>query len=402
MRNKAQDLKKIAEGLDITPTMYKNATDKYNAIANYMAKHGIDADFYPQGSFRTGTVVRPLKDGKASNYDLDVISELKNNKRDVSPSFIKHTVGNTLKGNEVYKSKLLPEDDRCWTLAYAEVENGVGFNLDVVPCVHEDKAVIETLINLKVDPMFANEAVSITDRKSAKDYDWLGSNPSGFGKWFDDINRPFLALVEKTQRSRIFTENRNLFALEAKIEDVPDGYLRSDLQVAIQLLKRHRDIHFLNGRNGRQLKPASVIITALTTEIARDAGPMGLLDLLKYVVNELVKYSVLLKGEKERNKLKFHYIDKHDGKWWITNPVDPDDNFADGWSDDDAKAFFRWINSVQFDAVQALPTEAGYITRLQTSFGKDYVNKKLNLNNNDDKQNRVSSISHPTKPWRKY
>lgn len=64
MANKKIDFDTIVKALDITPTMYKNAVDKYTAIAAYLDEQGIKADFYPQGSFRLGTVVRPLKTEK--------------------------------------------------------------------------------------------------------------------------------------------------------------------------------------------------------------------------------------------------------------------------------------------------------------------------------------------------
>ena len=31
-----QDILKLIEGLDISPTMYKNATDKYKAVGTYL------------------------------------------------------------------------------------------------------------------------------------------------------------------------------------------------------------------------------------------------------------------------------------------------------------------------------------------------------------------------------
>ena len=72
MRFKANDLETIAEKLDISPTMYEYAVARYQGISQYLADNGIDADFYPQGSFRTGTVVRPIKDGVEADYDIDV------------------------------------------------------------------------------------------------------------------------------------------------------------------------------------------------------------------------------------------------------------------------------------------------------------------------------------------
>ena len=60
MRKKHVDLEILAKNLDISPTMHKYAVKRYEGISNYLESQGIKAEFYPQGSFRTGTVVRPL------------------------------------------------------------------------------------------------------------------------------------------------------------------------------------------------------------------------------------------------------------------------------------------------------------------------------------------------------
>ena len=137
MRTKAIDLETIAKSLDLTPTMYYTAIDRYSAIANYLKSKNIDAAFYSHGSFRLGTVVRPMKNNKETDFDIDVVCELQNDKETVSPVTVKASVGMALKENETYRKLLLPEQDRCWTLAYSEFGNGIGLQLDVVPSVHE-------------------------------------------------------------------------------------------------------------------------------------------------------------------------------------------------------------------------------------------------------------------------
>ena len=53
------DILKLISQLDISPTMHKNAVEKYKALASFLEGCGIEADIYPQGSFAFGTVVRP-------------------------------------------------------------------------------------------------------------------------------------------------------------------------------------------------------------------------------------------------------------------------------------------------------------------------------------------------------
>ena len=41
-----QDILKLIEGLDISPTMYKNATDKYKAVGTYLQEQGGNVIFF--------------------------------------------------------------------------------------------------------------------------------------------------------------------------------------------------------------------------------------------------------------------------------------------------------------------------------------------------------------------
>ena len=130
-----QALLKALSNLDITPTMEANAREKYGAIAQYLSEHGVEANFYPQGSFRLGTVTRPFRQGKDVSYELVVVCQVLEDKQQVTPGYVKNLIGDPLKESGLYADKLLPEDDRCWTLEYAKVDDKTGFNLDLVPSV---------------------------------------------------------------------------------------------------------------------------------------------------------------------------------------------------------------------------------------------------------------------------
>ena len=62
------DILEIIEHLDISPTMYQNAIEKYNHLTTYLEKHGYAVKMYPQGSFALGTVVRPIHRGDDASY----------------------------------------------------------------------------------------------------------------------------------------------------------------------------------------------------------------------------------------------------------------------------------------------------------------------------------------------
>ena len=77
----ANFLEKVAEDIDIAPSKYQQAVDRYKAVGHWLEDGEYpgcaDApDIYPQGSFRLGTVVRPIRGGKEADYDIDLVCEL--------------------------------------------------------------------------------------------------------------------------------------------------------------------------------------------------------------------------------------------------------------------------------------------------------------------------------------
>jgi hypothetical protein len=130
----------LAEELDIPPSKYKQAVDRYSAVGNWL-KGGVyekakgEADIYPQGSFRLGTVVRPIRDGKEADYDIDLVCQLPIDKFSTTAESLKKMVGNRLRDNPSYRRILdKKEGRRCWTLEYAE-EDEIGFHIDILPSI---------------------------------------------------------------------------------------------------------------------------------------------------------------------------------------------------------------------------------------------------------------------------
>ena len=149
---------------------------------------------------------------------------------------------------------------------------------------------------------------------------------------------------------------------------------------------------------------ASIIITSLAAKIARNVSLYALEELLPYIANGIVHYASLLNEETENyESIDYEkvFMYKKDSKWYIPNPVDPEDNYADSWTNDTAKAFFEWTSAIKRDLSDTTCiNEANYLIGLQTSFGKDYVNSTLGLS--EQKVNDIKSfkITQPSKPWR--
>ena len=397
MRNSTDDIDKLITNLDITPSMYLIARSRYQTVANELSRQGIDADFYPQGSFRLGTVVRPFVKGEDKQYDLDVIGESTQSKKDIDPDILKYSFGEALRKAPSLSPFLLPEDNRCWTLNYKDYD----FQLDIVPSVRETYEYIDSLFKKGVPIEFAQNAIAITHKYSPELYKWDESNPHGYAAWFDGINEPYLQITREKHRMQVLKENRAIFA---SVEEIPPILDRSALQRVIQILKRHRDVFFANASIANEriwdMRPISAIITTLCARIAQSCIPTAnILELLQLIAGELRAHSFL---QNENDSILFEskrtrtFIRKFSGKWSIKNPVNPDDDYTDLWTTEHAKWFFKWLDAVNEDFFIDLNTEEKrHFSALKKSFGAKYVENIIP----ESKQTTPIIITAGTKPY---
>ncbi|ALP53643.1 hypothetical protein Tel_11145 [Candidatus Tenderia electrophaga] len=336
-------LQKVAEDIDISPGKYQDAVERYQAVGrwledgNYPGCSG-ELSIYPQGSFRLGTVVRPIRGGVEASYDIDLVSEFPIEKHRTDPGTMKKMVGDRLCEHGTYRRLLDEEGKRCWTLEYAE-QDDVGFHLDVLPCISNPSGLLDT-------------SIAITNKKNGT-YDWSASNPKGYGLWFDSQNQAAFEFSLSEQKRALQVRAPDIYA---RVDDVPDLLVRTPLQRSIQLMKRHRDIKFNNARyNG--YAPISIIITTLAAQFYQDDS--DIYTALSGIVNKLHAHSVLVEnGIVDRSKVPYSPIKRTpDGGWYIGNPVNPEENFADRWHEDNharARAFFSWVAALKEDLLNIL------------------------------------------------
>lgn len=295
----------ILDHLDVPKSYYEKAAARHRTLGEWLHRPAslvrqFDPDVRPQGSFRYGTVIRPLNE--KDDYDLDNVCLLRTlTKGDITQVELKRLYGEEIKGYAKANGMLAPveEHNRCWRLQYADE---VGFHLDTLPCVPEEAAVVRRLTDLGVLPDLASRAIAITDRKHPE-YQvltrlWTSSNPRGFARWFE--SRAALG------RSNTLIENR----AKASIEDVPPYEWKTTLQRSIQILKRHRDVMF---RNDPELAPISMIITNLAAR-----AYAGESDLATALTNIVTRMGTFVRANRPR----------------VPNPADPAEDYADKWSRD--------------------------------------------------------------------
>lgn len=377
-----QLLKKISDELDIAPSKYQQAVDRYEAVGRVLEKGDYEEataepSIYTQGSFRLGTVVRPLKEGQESDYDIDLVCELQIDKKGATSRSIKTMVGDRLKSHGMYQNMLEDEGRRCWTLKYSEAD-GVGFHLDVLPSLPEEVALKQNLLAAGVLSQLADQAIAITHKNGDNTYEWGPSNPGGYADWFYDRMRLAFHAVEYKQRKQLFESNSKIFA---SVDAVPDPLIKTPLQRAIQILKRHRDRRFAM-HGWEKEKPISIIITTLSALLYQQESDV--LTTLENIINGLVQYAGLLTTEfkLDESLASLKIISRRaDGTWHIPNPVNPEENFADRWHEDGhrrAKAFFQWVTWAHQDLIELLSKHRNISSigqKLEDTFGTDIVGR---------------------------
>jgi len=317
-------LDSVVDSLDIPESYYQRASDRHHSIADWLCRPESKLAKYsphvtPQGSFRYGTVVRPIH--HEAEYDLDNVVTLQMQKTDKTQSELKLLFGEELKAYARAHGMLSPleEKPRCWRLHYADE---VSFHLDSLPCVAEEPAVVQAIIAQGVPFELAKRAVAITDQRHPNylvlSRDWLVSNPRGFARWFEERTRVFAQ-----PRLRALVEMRKF----ASVDDVPPYEWKTPLQRSIQLLKRHRDVMF---RETPELAPISMIITNLATHAY--SGEDDIYEAVTGIVARM------------RNFISPVYPR-------VPNPAAPSEDYADKWSKNPLleKNFLLWHTQAQQD-----------------------------------------------------
>jgi hypothetical protein len=331
-----EDLAKLlsatANELDIPDHLHEEAALKYEEVGTWLAAAdtslaSYSPDIYPQGSFRLGTVVRPIDPN--CDYDIDLVCVLEKEKASTTQSDLKEMVEDRLRENQDY-ARCLSSSRRALNLDFPK-----QFHLDVLPCIP----------NADQEP----NGILLTDTDLRF---WQKSNPIDYGDWF------YESMKIQVQEFRDSLAK----SLSINVEEVPEWQVKTPLQRAIQILKRHRDVRF---RGDTENRPVSIILTTLAARAYRGEG--NVYDALRRLVSDMPKY-----------------IEVRDKRWWVENPVEGDENFADKWNEKPERrdAFLLWLRALEGDIKYAASAadlvSAAYILREQLdSDAVDSAREKL-------------------------
>jgi hypothetical protein len=327
----------IAESIEIPEGGYETAKRRYEDLSEWFGRpESVSSRFsphiYPQGSFRLGTVVRPISN--AAEYDLDLGCRLQAgiSKTSHTQKQLKELVGIDLQAYRTARriQEKLEEKPRCWRLAYADT---LQFHMDTVPSIPENelrRQLIEKSLTLAGTQVALAKHVAaltgaITDNRSqnyaAIDPNWRISNSEGYALWFESR----MKLAESVLQERALAMKMH------KVDELPAYRWKSPLQRVVQILKRHRDIMFAASPGSQ---PISVIITTLSARAYNGERSIG--QALRSVLSQM---AVFVNETVPR----------------IPNPVNPAEDFADKWADSAYRhlrleeSFWRWLQQAQSD-----------------------------------------------------
>lgn len=322
-------LDEICRVLELSAAQLEAARTSYEAVAEWLSASDNPIlkwiEIYAHGSAGLGTTVRPI--GR-EDFDVDLICKVLRFTADRPPSELKRIVGERLRENARYAG-MLEEKKRCWRLNYAR-----EYHLDISP----------TIINVEC----GNGGELVPDKKLRE---FKPTNPKGYKALFE---RRAALMPTLRARKAIMAEDR------AGVEPFPvHGTAKGILRRTVQLLKRHRDVHFQDVVE--EIAPISIIITTLAAQA------------YEYCVNNF-PFDSELDVLVATIRMMPHFIDQPyvNGRriYVVANETTIGENFADRWNTEPARApaFYAWHAKALAD-FEALPELEG-IDVLARNLGK--------------------------------
>jgi hypothetical protein len=315
-------LDRMARELQLDKTRRERMLAHYEAVKNWIESDEIffkpyRYDVYPHGSVRILTTVKPWGQ---EEFDLDIVVHLKTDWRLHTPQRIYNELKRRLSEHSTYR-EMIELKNRCIRLNYAG-----DFHMDILTGIQES--------------ITAPSRLMVPDRKLGT---WASSNPRGYAEWF-------IARAESVKES--------LLEKAMRAEGLPaDNYERKKpLQIAVQLLKRYRDMYF---HDKPEYRTSSIVLTTIAGLLYE--GEESIFDSLAGIVTRARRASI------PNQRLK------------LLNPVNPQEDFTDKW-DDEPQYYVQFLGFIRHinEQLRHLTENYDVIAEgriMKGLFGEDTFNK---------------------------
>lgn len=349
----------IASNLELDETRKNQMESAYKAVNDVLSRDenffkGYTISVYAQGSLLIGTTIKPLS-GK--EFDLDIVLHIEDSYRNHSPSEIYDELYRVLSNHGTYRA-LLQKKNRCVRINYNS-----DFHMDVLPgCIIASN----------------NTRLMIAENEYRKF--WSRTDPKGYAEWFREIS-------ERNNGSFLLQERYGLL-LEAKIEteDLPAHlYFKTPLQRTVQIVKRYRDLFYLNKDKYTNPAISSIVLTTLLAQCHQ--GNLSIQDSLRNAMVQMKKLA---------DDYKYHGI-----KFTVYNPVDNHEdkskreNFTDSWNDRHYSSFVNFVESFEKKLnafINYSTSESNYTDLFGAGFYKENIQTVVQLEERVAGNSRLAAL----------
>jgi len=236
-------LAETAIRIELPPSLHGLAVDRFEAVRNHVERtDSLLCDrvriFYPQGSMAIRATIKSRR--RSDGYDIDIVAELIL-PPDTRPAVVLDMLFEAINGPPGSKYHgMVERQTRCVTVYYAD-----GMHLDITPTLLIDEHDPRRSVLFHAKPEEPHQA-----------HRRLLMNSFAFCEWFNDRTPIDLAFVEAYRiKANALYEAR----ADADVVPVPEHSTevggKSAAVVALQLLKRNRNIKYLS-RKGLRLPPS--------------------------------------------------------------------------------------------------------------------------------------------------
>ena len=270
-------LAEIAFSLQLPPTQYRKAVERYEAVRKYLEetsdlfKDQVE-HFYPQGSMSIDATISTK--GTDDEYDLDIIAQLGGSFRHMTPLDILKALEKALKG---YRDLKVVRQSRCVTLYYSD-----GMHLDISPSIRE----------LETPDRQSHICHAKGPAESADDH-MVPMNAKAFGLWYR-ARTPLEQRVADSFAKRWEDYDPLSICADAEVDDVPEPMafvVKNTATLALQLHKRFRNIQYVD-ITGRM--PPSILLSYCAGTTARSNTPLAemVIRMARFIISEIENASL--------------------------------------------------------------------------------------------------------------
>lgn len=303
-------LAEVSIKVELPERLHTIAVERCETLKTYIERSGsplaglVDF-FYPQGSMATGSTIQSHKRGEG--YDIDVVAELRID-RNATPAAVLDALYLAIRGEKGSRYyDMTKRQTRCVTVEYG---GEYLMHIDVTPSMLLDQLDPRKshIFHAKPENPADHKRVTINSFAFCEHFNQMNKPDPDFMVAYDERAMAFDAAIYKAAESKPVPDHQS----------VKDG--KSAAVVALQLLKRNRNIRYAATDRKDMRMPPSVMLAAFACQPGIPAQSIG--QALMHVSGTVL--TALEAAERESRLV------------YVVNPKCAEDRFTDRWPENRA------------------------------------------------------------------